>query len=170
MIPSWAAMPFRSWIAFLGMLMACRSQPAAVSAANAPVAGGLSVAATRLPPGPQEVLVGTDVVELETFAQLRAAVKVPGKFRGEQGGASATVQIERGKHGITLTRLFQEPGAKSVRAVYPGLAASQDGTRLSAPNLEVLGVKDGILVLESKSGVDGIPASLWISYQARTTR
>jgi len=114
---------------------------------------------------PDNVLVGTDVVPLAGY--LASAVPVPesGAFRSEQGGATAEVRIMPGPQGLTLTREFREPGTKAQTKRYDGLQARANGVRLSSANLEVLGMRQSLLVLEKHSGVDGIPESLWIEYE-----
>jgi hypothetical protein len=114
---------------------------------------------------PDNVLVGTDLVPLADY--LASAVPIPqsGALRSEQGGATAEVRIMPGPQGVTLTREFTEPGTKTQTKRYDGLQARANGVRLSSGNLEVLGMRQSLLVLEKQSGVDGIPDSLWIEYE-----
>ena len=42
---------------------------------------------------PQDVLVGTDVEKLSDYLARKAAVKFPSSYAGEQGGATAIVQL-----------------------------------------------------------------------------
>jgi hypothetical protein len=113
---------------------------------------------------PDSVLMGTDVVPLADYLGSAAAIPTSGTFRSEQGGATAEVRLESGPKGTTLTREFTEPGTKPQTQRYDGLQSRAQGVRLSGPNLEVLGAAPGVLVLEKRSGVDGIPDSLWIEY------
>jgi hypothetical protein len=113
---------------------------------------------------PDSVLVGTDVVPLAGYLDSAAAIPATGTFRSEQGGATAEVRLERGPHGTRLTREFTEPGTKPQTQRYDGLQSHARGVRLSGANLEVIGAAPGVLVLEQRSGVDGIPDSLWIEY------
>ena len=48
---------------------------------------------------------------------------------------------------------------------YDDLRSQANGMRLSGQDLEIIGTKQSILVLEKSSGVDGIPDSLWIEYE-----
>jgi hypothetical protein len=63
-----------------------------------------------------------------------------------------------------VTREFTEPGTKPQTQRYDGLQSRAQGVRWSGPRLEVIGAVPGVLVLEKRSGVDGIPDSLWIEY------
>jgi hypothetical protein len=113
---------------------------------------------------PDSVLVGTDVTPLSEFLGSVTSIPSSGAFRSEQGGATAQVRLETGPQGQTLTREFSEPGTSAQIKRYEALRAQADGMRLSGSDLEVLGVAQGILVLEKRSGVEGIPDSLWIQY------
>jgi hypothetical protein len=114
---------------------------------------------------PDSVLVGTDVVPLAEYLASAAPIPPSGTFRSEQGGATAEVKLAPGPQGVTLTREFTEPGAKALTKRYDALQALANGVRLSSANLEVLGTRQSLLVLEKRSGVDGIPDSLWIEYE-----
>jgi hypothetical protein len=146
------------------------TQPAPTAAHVSPSPGSSSPAAPaelnrELSALPDNVLVGTDVVPLADY--LASAVPIPqsGAFRSEQGGATAEVRIMPGPQGVTLTREFTEPGTKTQTKRYDGLQARANGVRLSSANLEVLGMRQSLLVLEKHSGLDGIPDSLWIEYE-----
>jgi hypothetical protein len=149
---------------------AAQTQPAPTAAQASPSSVSSSSAAAAelsrdLSALPDNVLVGTDVVPLADY--LASAVPIPqsGAFRSEQGGATAEVRIMPGPQGVTLTREFTEPGTKAQTKRYDGLQARSNGIRLSSANLEVLGMRQSLLVLEKHSGVDGIPDSLWIEYE-----
>jgi hypothetical protein len=149
---------------------AAPTQPAPTAAQINPAPGSSSRAAAaelsrELSALPDNVLVGTDVVPLADY--LASAVPIPqsGAFQSEQGGATAEVRIMPGPQGVTLTREFTEPGTKAQTKRYDGLQARANGVRLSSADLEVLGMRQSLLVLEKHSGVDGIPDSLWIEYE-----
>jgi hypothetical protein len=114
---------------------------------------------------PDSVLVGTDVVPLAGFLGSTSAIPPSGTFRTEQGGATAKVQLASGPQGSTLTREFAEPGTQAQIKRYEALQRRANGVRLLGTGLEVLGTVDALLVLERRSGVDGIPDSLWIEYE-----
>lgn len=112
---------------------------------------------------PENVLVGTDVTPLSDFMNTIQEIPSSGSFSSEQGGANASVKLD----GQTLTREFAEPGSKPQLKRYDGLQRHADSMRASGQGVELIGVKEGILVLEKNSGVEGIPNSLWIEYEAR---
>lgn len=146
------------------------TQPAPTAAQVSPSSGSSSPAAAadlsrELTALPDNVLVGTDVVPLADYLPSAAPVPQSGAFRSEQGGATAEVRIVAGPQGFTLTREFTEPGTKTLTKRYEGLQARANGLRLSSADLEVLGMRQSVLVLEKHSGVDGIPDSLWIEYE-----
>jgi hypothetical protein len=113
---------------------------------------------------PDSVLVGTDVIPLSEFLKSAHIIPVPEIFRSEQGGATAEIQLVMSPSGPALTRQFAEPGTEAQSKRYDSLSSHSDGVRLSGSELEVLGLRNAILVLERSSGVDGIPDSLWIQY------
>jgi hypothetical protein len=149
---------------------AAPTQPAPTAAQVSPSPGSSSPAAAaelsrELSALPDNVLVGTDVVPLADYLASTVPIPQSGAFRSEQGGATAEVRIMAGPQGVTLTREFTEPGTKTQTKRYDGLQARSNGVRLSSVNLEVLGMRQSLLVLEKQSGVDGIPDSLWIEYE-----
>lgn len=113
---------------------------------------------------PQEVLVGTGTQPLGVFLKSRRTLPREGRFFNEQGGGTATIDLRRGTKGVVLVRTFREPGEPVNRKIYSGLRETSND-RLSSTDIEILSVKDGLLILEEKSGVDGIPDSLWVLYQ-----
>lgn len=142
--------------------------PTPVPATASPVSSSPAAAAElsrELSGLPDSVLVGTDVVPLGSYLTSTVPIPPNGAFRSEQGGATAEVRIAPGTQGVTLTRELTEPGTKAQTKRYDGLQARANSVRLSSANLEVLGTRQGVLVLEKRSGVDGIPDSLWIEYQ-----
>lgn len=78
----------------------------------------------------------------------------------------AHIQLESGPKGQTLSRSFAEPGTKAQTKRYEGLRSQAGGVRLSGKDVEVIGTGQSLLVLEKRSGVDGIPDSLWIEYES----
>jgi hypothetical protein len=115
---------------------------------------------------PESVLVGTDVVPLSDFLSAASRIPTTGTFRSEQGGAEAQVRLAAGARGPSLRREFSEPGTNAQIKLYETLQASSSGVRLSGKDVEVLGMGKNILVLEKRSGVDGIPGSMWIQYES----
>jgi hypothetical protein len=109
-----------------------------------------------------------DVVPIADYLDSAGVIPPSGTFRSEQGGATAEVRLESGSPGTTLTREFTEPGTKPQVRRYAGLQPGNGGVRLSGQDIEVLGATPGLLVLEQRSGVDGIPDSLWIEYSRAT--
>jgi hypothetical protein len=101
---------------------------------------------------------------MSEFLKSAQPIPVPGVFRGEQGGATAEIQLVMGTSGPSLTRRFAEPGTEAQSKRYDSLSRQAGRARLSGSSLEVLGLPDAILVWEKSSGVDGIPDSLWIRY------
>jgi hypothetical protein len=114
---------------------------------------------------PDDVLVGTDVVSISGLLDKVSRIPTSGTFRSEQGGAEAQVRLATGPRGLSLTREFSEPGTKAQIKRYESLQVGANGVRLSGKQLEVLGTGNSILVLEKRSGVDGIPESMWIQYE-----
>ena len=173
--------PFTAFV--LGLeLVACRGEAAEAPAAPARVTSGSAetgpahssspepLRANEPTKGPfdslpQDVLVGTDVEKLTDYLAKRAPIKLPSTYSGEQGGATASVQIRQLNGKASMSRTFKEPGAKAQRAEYSALSIEDGGQRLSAPTVEVIGVKDGVIVLEKNSGTDGIPPTLWVFYE-----
>ena len=118
---------------------------------------------------PQEVLLGTDVEPLSAHLPPMGSARPPssGRFRSEQGGAVSTLTLDAKGESITATRRFQEPGAAVQAKTYTALTSKAGGRRLSGSDVELLIGKEGVLLLEKASGVDGIPASLWIYYRSQ---
>jgi hypothetical protein len=139
-------------------------QPPA-QAANAQALGGdWTKALIKLP---DRVLVGTDVVPLAGFLSQATPIPVTGTFQSEQGGAAAEIRLEAGPKGPAITRQLAEPGTAAQVKRYESLSNHAQGVRLSGEDVEVLGTANSILVLEKRSGVDGIPDSLWILYERK---
>jgi hypothetical protein len=142
------------------------TQPAPAQASPSPGPPAAAAELSReLSALPESVLVGTDVVPLVDYLASAVPIGPSGTFRSEQGGATAEVRITPGTQGVTLTREFTEPGTTAQIKRYDGLQARANGVRLSGTNLEVLGTRQSLLVLEKRSRVDGIPDSLWIEYE-----
>jgi hypothetical protein len=111
---------------------------------------------------PELVLVGTDVVQLSSFSRVKVDV-VKKEYTAEFGGANLTLQINQNKNDKRITRIFKEPGMKQEINVYSPYCAK--GGLISAENLKAIIVSDGLLLLEEKSGIDGIPGDLWVYYK-----
>lgn len=116
---------------------------------------------------PESVLVGTDVIPLAELLGSATPIPLTGTYQCEQGGATAEVHLETNAKGRRLTREFAEPGTAAQVRRYDNLRSQANGMWLSGKDLEIVGTKQGILVLEKDSQVDGIPAELWIEYQLK---
>ncbi len=110
---------------------------------------------------PQEVLVGTDVEPLQTYLPEARPV-LPGRYRAETGGAVLLAEVTPGEPPL-LKRQFKEPGLKAATKTYRNLQRADNA--LVGDKLRILGLPRAILVLEQDSGVEGIPASLWIHFE-----
>jgi len=109
---------------------------------------------------PNLVLIGTDVVNLDTFKVNNGSL---GKsYSADLGGASLNLKIEGVGSNTVITRSFQEPGAPAHNREYKSLCIS--GETLSAPHLVGKIINEGLLLLEQKSNVDGIPTEIWVFY------
>lgn len=109
---------------------------------------------------PNLVLIGTDVVNLNTFKVNNGSL---GKsYLAELGGATISLIIKGGGSHTAITRTFQEPGVPAHTREYKSVCIS--GETLSAPHLVGKIINEGLLLLEKKSNVDGIPTELWVFY------
>jgi hypothetical protein len=111
---------------------------------------------------PELVLVGTDVVELSSFG-IAKINNIKKEYSAEFGGATSTLKISQNKNEKKITRLFKEPGMKEEIVIYSPYCAKE--RFVSAENLKAIIVSDGLLLLEEKSKVDGIPSNLWVYYK-----
>lgn len=111
---------------------------------------------------PEMVLVGTDVVELSSFNSAKVH-KLKKKYSTEFGGATLTLSISQNKNDRRITRTFKEPGMKEQATEYSSYCTKE--RFISADNLKGIIVSDGILLLEEKPEIDGVPNDLWVYYK-----
>ena len=111
---------------------------------------------------PEMVLVGTDVVELSSFKSAKVH-KLEKKYSAEFGGATLTLKISQNKKNKGITRIFKEPGMKEQTTEYSNCCTKE--RFISADNLKGIIVSDGLLLLEEKPEIDGIPNDLWVYYK-----
>lgn len=112
---------------------------------------------------PQDVLAGTDLVPLADFLNALQPLS-PGTFVSEQGGVIATARTSITDGRLTINRTLQEPSARTHVKTY-GPLALHDGRRWAhGDNAVVLGVYEGLLLLETDAEADGIPKSHWVLY------
>ena len=109
---------------------------------------------------PTLVVVGTDVVNIESFQSNEG--RLGNNYSTEIGGAILTLSIISDSKNTNIKRTFQEPGEPIHTSLYELICISK-GT-LRAQNLIGKVVNDGILLLEKKPNVDGIPVNLWVFY------
>lgn len=143
------------------------AEPPGSAAVDASVAPANPQPAVDLSALPQDVLVGTDVYPLKSFLKDDVPKLATGSYRSEQGGASATVKLSSSANGWTLARRFAEPGAPPQNKTYSGLTEQAAATHLQGEGVHVLSTKEGVLVLEQRSEVDGLPAALWVLYEGK---
>lgn len=110
---------------------------------------------------PSLVLVGTDVVELSTFnLGLRELSET---YQAEMGGASLGLTVSDQSKKKIITRTFKEPGENQLTSVFYPVCQSEE--LILAGDLKGKIVEEGLLVLEQKAEVEGIPSDLWIFYK-----
>lgn len=103
---------------------------------------------------PGDVLVGTDIVDSASFDDSDASLA--GQYLGETGGASLGAMINTN----FAERQFNEPGSEAHNRTFQPICI--DGPYLSAEGLVVRRVTEGVLWLERDSGVEGLPADMWL--------
>ncbi|MCP4326430.1 MAG: hypothetical protein GY787_32275 [Alteromonadales bacterium] len=109
---------------------------------------------------PKLVIVGTDVVNIESF---QSSKKVLAKsYSAELGGATLTFLVTSDSKSTDIVRTFQEPGEPNHNNVYKSVCIYND--TIQAQNFIGKIVDDGVLLLEKEPNVDGIPVDLWILY------
>lgn len=113
---------------------------------------------------PELVLVGTDVVKLSSFRNAKVH-KMKKEYIAEFGGATSTLKISQKKNEKKITRFFKEPSMKEEITIYSDYCTKE--RFISAENLKAIIVSDGLLLLEEKSEVDGIPSDLWVYYKRK---
>lgn len=109
---------------------------------------------------PEVVLVGTDVVDIESFKSSKKALA--NNYVAEIGGATLTFSITSNSQVISAERIFQEPGEPIKNRLYNAICIYND--TILAKNLIGKVVDDGILILEKEPNADGIPINLWVLY------
>lgn len=116
---------------------------------------------------PNEVLDGTDLVTIDAFQTAEPSTPAPtGTYTAETGGALARLSVEAGSDGVSVSRRYQEPGLDPEQAHYPELKARPDGSYRN-PNAALRPLSDGgVLFWERRSGLEFVPDSFWIHYQA----
>lgn len=105
---------------------------------------------------PSEVLIGTDVSVLESFASGKYSV---GTYHAENGGAELRLTIRETEEGLIAQRNYIEPGLAEKTKVYSNLCLEDEF--LYGDFLRVKFVEDGLLWLELKQDNDLIPTDLW---------
>jgi hypothetical protein len=111
---------------------------------------------------PEMVLVGTDVVNIESLNPSSQTLE--SNYSVEIGGATLAIQVSQAKTVKTIRRTYQEPGTgKQVHEYSPVCTAKG---LFSAEDLKGKIVEGGLLLLEEKPGVEGFPSDLWIYYEA----
>ncbi|WP_097459883.1 hypothetical protein [Mangrovitalea sediminis] len=115
---------------------------------------------------PRQVLVGTDIQQRSDFP---AASAFTGKhYQAEMGGATLTLSIERDGRSLRVQRTYQEAGMAAAKRTYE--AVCRQGDLLDGTSLKGMLVRGGLLVLETHSGVEGIPGDLWVLYHPTAPR
>lgn len=118
------------------------------------------------PAAATEVLVGTDTRPLSSFVFSKAAPLIPGNYSAETGGARVEAVVKAAPGGgFRLSRRFAEPGGPVATKTYL-FTRSPDGVYYRAQGAWIRvaagGEAGAILLLEQRSGVEGIPPGLWI--------
>jgi hypothetical protein len=108
---------------------------------------------------PDLVLVGTDVVDIESFNKSKEQLSK--SYSAETGGAALELSLDLTSEYLTIIRSFNEPG-QSVNTKTYIICNSEE--ELSSNELHIRVVNNGILMLENDSSVDGIPNNLWVLY------
>jgi hypothetical protein len=109
---------------------------------------------------PNLVLVGTDVVDIESFNKTQEPL---GKsYSTEIGGATLVLSLDLASDSLVIIREFKEPGQPAHTKTYNICIAEGN---LSSDELHISVVKNGILIFETDPDVDGIPSNLWILYE-----
>jgi len=109
---------------------------------------------------PELVLVGTDVVNIESFRSSKKALA--NNYLAEIGGATLNFSITSNSQIISAERTFQEPGEPIKNSLYKPVCIYND--TILAKDLIGKIVDDGILILEKKPNTEGVPINLWVLY------
>ena len=107
---------------------------------------------------PDLVLVGTDVVDIESFNKSKEQLSK--NYSAEVGGAALELSLDLTSEYLTIIRSFNEPG----QAVNTKTYIICNSEEFSSDKLHIRVVGNGILMLETEPSVDGIPDDLWILY------
>ena len=110
---------------------------------------------------PKSVIVGTDIVNIESFQSSNNMLFK--SYSAEMGGAILTLSVISDSKGTHIERLFQEPSEPIHKIVYKSVCIDDD--TIIAENLIAKRVMDGVLILEKKPNVNGIPVDLWVFYR-----
>ena len=110
---------------------------------------------------PGLVLVGTDVVDIESFNKSKEQLSK--SYSAEVGGAALELSLNLTSEYLTVIRSFNEPG----QAVNTKTYIICNSEEFSSDKLHIRVVGNGILMLETEPSVDGIPDDLWILYDRK---
>ncbi len=103
---------------------------------------------------PGNVLVGTDIADSASFEDSDAGLA--GQYQGETGGATLGTMINTD----FVVRQFEEPGSEPHNRTFQPICIK--GPYLFAKGLVARRVTKGVLWLERDSGVEGLPADMWL--------
>jgi len=107
------------------------------------------------------VLVGTDVVNIKDFEPYNASLSK--NYSSEIGGAILTLSVISESMSVSIKRTFKEPGGVVHVSVYDSVCISNDV--FGAQDLFGKIVSEGVLILEKKPNVNGVPIDLWVLYE-----
>lgn len=155
--------------------------PAACSAEpppqNSPPSPQINATTTNAPPChipadalknlPDQVLAGTDLTPVATFAPAAKATVFNAGYTMDMGGATVSVSCvkssEKGSAAGTLvscTREFREPGMPADAKPYSDLCFSNN--LFYGEHIRARLVDEGLLWLELDAGNDFIPSDFWL--------
>ena len=140
------------WFNLLNITSGYSADPVAVGIdCNKNISSNLSM--------PGLVLVGTDVVDIKSFNKSKEQLSK--SYSAEVGGAALELSLDLTSEYLTVIRSFNEPGQAVNTKTYI-ICNLEEG--LSSDELYIRVVNDGVLMLETEPGIDGIPDDLWILY------
>lgn len=147
-------------LAFLGFILLNITSGCTVN----PVAVGIDCSknVTSVLSMPDLVLVGTDVVDIESFNKSKEQLSK--SYSAETGGPVLELSLDLSSEYLTIIRSFNEPGQAVNTKTYI-ICKSED--EFSSDELHIRVVNNGILVLETEPSVDGIPDDIWILYDKK---
>lgn len=111
---------------------------------------------------PDLVLVGTDIVDIESFNKSKDQLSK--SYFAEIGGAALALSLDLTSESLTIIRTFNEPGQAVNTKTYIICNSEEE---LSSDDLHIRVVNNGVLILETEPSVDGIPDDLWILYDKK---